>query len=197
MKKCIITIFSICLVSVIVFRIYYLNVNAVQPQENYYNLNEEVSIGENYFESEIENMNGYSIICHEVKVKTYKQFISEYTNSKDYVYDSPLPKPLYVYDVLITIKNNDNSEGYIDLFNYKLQTSNTYYQINENFWELTVPQLEGSLNFKLRKDTSMEFHLPFTNNPYFEKKNDNKDFQKSPFYLVISQYPIKKMIEVN
>ena len=197
MKKYIVTIFSALLLSLIVFRIYCLNINAVQPQEASYHLNEEVFIGKNYFESETENLDGYSISCQSVEVKTYNQFVSEYTNSSNYVYNSSLPKPLYVYDVLVTIKNTDNTEGCIDLFNYKLKTDNTYYQINDNLWELVIPKLEGSLTFKLHENTQMELHLPFTNNPYFEKQTDSNDFYKKPFYLIVSQYPIKQKIEVN
>ena len=64
-------------------------------------------------------------------------------------------------------------------------------------WDHMYPQLSGSYSFRLRPNTSMNFHLPFVVESVYSEKYNMERVKKEKMSLVISQYPVKKSIQIN
>lgn len=64
-------------------------------------------------------------------------------------------------------------------------------------WDCMYPQLAGSYSFCLRPNTEMVFHLPFVVEAVYSERYPMEQVQKEKMSLVISQYPVKKVIELK
>lgn len=181
-------------------RVWYVNARAEKPVHQSYPMNEFVPLGGNFTMDSTENLEGYEVMVTGVSVKTYEEYVTGYGETADYLPQGDVMhhvRPVWVYDVALTVKNGGNTEGAVDLFNFKVQTYNEYLQVHEELWELAQPNLEGSLSFKLRENTEMEFHVPFVLNFVNEKQLGLHFLTHKPFWLVVNEYPVKQMITLQ
>lgn len=182
-------------------RVYYVNLNAEQPRKEVYEMNKFVNFENNFIMDSSENLNGYSINVMEAKIKSYAEYVSEYREITDSIAEAQnednLSHPSYVYDIVVCIKNTTNNKGGINLFLFKLQTDDYYLQVDQKLWELSYPKLEGAMSSRLLENTSLEFHLPFVLTPNIEREFGRTILEKRNYYLVISEYPMKQMIEIK
>lgn len=70
-------------------------------------------------------------------------------------------------------------------------------RVDADLWDCMYPQLAGSYSFRLRPNTEMVFHLPFVVEAVYSERYPMKRVQKGKMSLVISQYPVKKVIELK
>lgn len=64
-------------------------------------------------------------------------------------------------------------------------------------WDKMYPQLAGSYSFRLRPNTEKVFHIPFTVESVYSERYTIEKVKKEQMSLVISQYPVKKVIELK
>jgi len=185
-------------------RFVYLNLTTERQQIQTYAMGETVEYGDDFFYRSDEKRRGYKIVVHSAEKMSYEEFAE-----KQNLTLPPPPSPGdegyeyffradIVYDVRVTIINEGNTQGNIDMFDTLLSSGKIRMRVDETLWDLLYPQLAGSYSFKARENTQMDFHFPFVLESKLAYDHCGSAFLKSKsFQLSISQYPIKKIIEVK
>lgn len=199
-KKRVYLISAIILIVGVVWgiRFWYLNSHAQMPVIETYQMNEVVEYDDNFFNRSREARKGYSIEVKSAKIVSYEEFEKEngiiLTENSSESYS-----PAFVADIEVTIYNNgtENEECGIDLFNTLLTTSCIRMPIDLDLWNSLYPQLGGSYTFRLRENSSMDFHLPYIVENEMDAQMADYDYLiNEQCYLNISLYPVKKRINV-
>ncbi len=205
MKKLIGTSMCLVLVILVVARIWYVNRDIDEQITETYSIGDEVTIGNNIFYEDYEDMSDYTVTVKGAEILTYEEFLDKYNykekESEPLFEEGDMTFPEMVYDVDIVIRNvnkEENELGGINLFNYMLVTSDTLLQMSAPLYEISNPTLEdGTMQFKLRPDTEMEFHLPF----YFQPSTNYlpisvEKIRNADLRLVVSLYPVQQEIQI-
>lgn len=196
MKKIILIILPIMLLSVWTLNIYTLNNQTPKRSETIFYMGDWVEYGNNFYEKSTENRNGYSIKVIKAEVIAFDEYLKNHHIS--IFRDAELFTPQYVYDVSVIIKNKNNTTSGINMIDTTLNSINNVMQIDFDIFDALYPQLSGSVSFSIKPNTEMEFHFPFViANADFEKICDYNYLTSNIFYLNLSQYPTKQSIEVK
>ena len=175
-----------------------LNVEARKTFANtiYYEMGEKIAFEKDFFRTEDANMDGYSILVKSAAIYPYETF-AEMMNLE-------LPpqgvffRADYVYDVEVTIFNEDNEEGGIDMFNTALIHAGLGMRVDNTLWELLYPQLQGSYTFRARTHSQMDFHFPFViETELNQRAYDLERLKTTPFFLNLTEYPNQKRVRVG
>ena len=179
-------------------RFWYLNNHAQMPVTETYQMNEVVEYGDNFFNRSGELREGYAIEVKNAKILTYDEFKQKYDiTPPEKAAGSYCPE--FVVDLEVTIFNRgtENEECGIDLFNTLFTSSCIRMPIDLDLWSSLYPQLGGSDTFRLRENSSMDFHLPYIVENESDARIADRDYMLDrPWYLNISLYPVKKRIEI-
>lgn len=160
-------------------------------------MGETVPLGEDFFHAADENMEGYSIQVKKATLYAYQEFADQMNLTLPEKQED-IFRADYVYDLEVTVFNEGNEEGGVDLFNTRLAGPDFRMMVDTTLWELLYPQLGGSYSFGIRSDTQMDFHFPFAIETDFEQKEFDRHFlETQPFELTLSNYPTKKMIHIS
>lgn len=183
-------------------KIYVLNSTCQKPEIEIYESNISVPIGENFYANASEDLDGFEFIVHNAKIYTYEQYLDQFDLYNDNTSETEAYTPQYVYDVEVTIRNvyNNNTDpqaAAINLVTTVLKSSNHQIQVNGKLFSILYPQLRGAYGFKLRTESEMTFHFPYTAIQEYDDKCDRNYYESEEFYLLISMYPTEKMIRVN
>jgi hypothetical protein len=202
LKKALALLCALCLAAAWGARVYYVNSTSEKPNIEIYSSNEMVDIGSNFLMVAEENMNGYLVRVNGASVKTLAEFLTEIGQPPDYFQTATAVYiPTYVYDLEVTVRN-ENSEGSdlavgINLIGTVLKSANHQIQVHHELFDLLYPQLKGEYGFRVRPGTEMALHFPFTAIRDNAKKRDRAYFETEQFYLILSRYPVQKMIKVD
>ena len=202
-RKKIVIIFSLLLLSMLCCsRIYILNSTCEKPEIEIYESNVSVPVGENFYANASEDLDGFEFNVHNARIYTYEQYLDEFDLNNDSASKSEGYTPQYVYDVEVTIRNvyNNNTDpqaAAINLVTTVLKSSNHQIQVNGELFSMLYPQLKGAYGFKLRPESEMTFHFPYTAIKEYDDTCDRNYYETEEFYLLISMYPVEKMIRVN
>lgn len=179
-------------------RFWYLNTHAQMPVTETYQMNEIAEYEDDFFNRSGEARKGYAIEVKNARILTYDEFTEQY--------DIILPEkaadsysPELVADIEVTIYNKGTESEMcgIDLFNTLLTTSCIRMPIDLELWNSLYPQLGGSYSFRLRENSSMDFHLPYIAGNESDARIADYDYlTQNQCYLNISLYPVKKRIKV-
>lgn len=153
-----------------------------------YQIGEEVA-----FEKDIlmdYTMEGYSITVKDAEVLTYQEFLKKYNAKDEYTY-----VPEKVYDVTVVLKNIDaNNETGVNFMDFYVQGLAVVASMESNLYAQANPKLDGVYQVALKKNSEMEFHLPFALwKLWFNNKTWNhlEDFDMN---FVATLYPAKKVV---
>lgn len=193
MKKILIFATAFLVVIGVGIRIWYVNVSAAQLKIESYKQSEWVDLNGSFQDVSNEKTQGYSVHVNSAKLKSYKDFMKEYGQKEDYLNQDERPE--HLIDLELTIKN-DNSDGYINLIQYFLQSKNDIFIMNPELWKLTTPECNGNLGINLDLHSQATIHIPYTPNLQTERELGNY-MQNIKFKLVVSKYPIKKTIQIQ
>lgn len=190
MKHKKVTIITVALVLIMLYawRFHYINFQELYPVEIIYGKNEEAEIGNNFFNSNSEKMNGYSVTVKDKEIMDIKDFLSKYNVEKTEAFENND----YICLVTVDFRNISNKAGEnagINVGEYMI--TNKGYM---NYCDRTAYEYVNdykSLLFSLREGTSKEFIIPFTISEDFITK---EDFIKGDPQLVISLYPMRQSI---
>lgn len=190
------------MLAVWIFAVMRTNLQAERPVVETYSMQETVEYGENYFRSSGRISAGYSVTVLSAKIVPYAVYAERYqidlSASETDGFGNPVYRPEYVYDIEVRFSNAGNETNAIDMFDTLLVNGDILrLRIDEALWDQMYPQLAGSYSFRLRPNTEMVFHLPFVGETLYEKKYTIEQIQREKMSLVISQYPVKKMIELD
>lgn len=191
MKKIICALIAVFLAAMYATRVYIVNINAVDTIPLKYSMGTEVAIEDDFFDSSIENMNGYSVTVIDASLITIDDFFFQYneTNRGKYEFQE------YMLLVKVKFKNISNEYGSmagIDLTQYILQERAYINFMNRDAYKL----INGidSLAFSLRLGTEKELIIPFSIDLEYL---DVKQIQNHSPHLVITLFPHKKSIVLD
>lgn len=187
MKRILILCLCFLVTAVVGIRIYYVNSDVeIIPLETY-SINEWVSLDGCFQDVSDENTSGYSVRVLDFSWIPYAEFVSKYGESEDYLSSY---RPKMILDVTFEFKNENNTTGRIELFQYTVEGDFFTLSPNSDLWKLTVPQGEGAMGFVLEPNTSYEFHVPYIFFQNHQIELSGKDCQ-----IIVSRAPIKKVIK--
>lgn len=184
------------------FAVWNINATAEKPIVETYSMQDTVAYGKNYFRRSDNIIDGYTVTVLSAEIVPYeeyaqKQGITPLERMTDET-GNFLYRPEYVYDVEVRFSNTDNEEGTVDMFDTLLVNDDALMlRVDADLWDCMYPQLAGSYSFRLRPNTEMVFHLPFVVEAVYSERYPMERVQKEKMSLVISQYPVKKVIELK
>lgn len=194
-KKKVICLLIILIMIATAIRIYYINAVAVQPHNEYYSQNEWVDFGGSYFRGYHESTDGYSVRVDKTQLHTAKEYAEKY--SIDDIGGEGYEEVEYIMEITITIRNEDNSDGYIMVGDWTVVGVNHDYlafmnpdllmksdeRINEYISSLTTPE-------NLERQISLPFALERL---HTEQEIENNE----PFELIVTKYPMRNIVRVE
>ena len=201
-KKIVILSFIGLLLAVWAFAVWNINATAEKPIVETYSMQDTVTYGENYFRRSDNIIDGYTVTVLSAEIVPYEEYAQKQgITPPERMTDETgnfLYRPEYVYDVEVRFSNTDNEEGTVDMFDTLLVNDDALMlRVDADLWDCMYPQLAGSYSFRLRPNTEMVFHLPFVVEAVYSERYPMERVQKEKMSLVISQYPVKKVIELK
>ncbi len=184
------------------FAVWKTNATAEKPIVETYSMQDTVAYGENYFRRSDNIIDGYTVTVLSAEIVPYEEYAQKQgITPPERMTDETgklLYRPEYVYDVEVRFSNTDNEEGTVDMFDTLLVNDDAIMlRVDADLWDCMYPQLAGSYSFRLRPNTEMVFHLPFVVEAVYSERYPMERVQKEKMSLVISQYPVKKVIELK
>lgn len=201
-KKIVILSFIGLLLAVWAFAVWNINATAEKPIVETYSMQDTVAYGKNYFRRSDNIIDGYTVTVLSAEIVPYEEYAQKQgITPPERMTDETgnfLYRPEYVYDVEVRFSNTDNEEGTVDMFDTLLVNDDALMlRVDADLWDCMYPQLAGSYSFRLRPNTEMVFHLPFVVEAVYSERYPMERVQKEKMSLVISQYPVKKVIELK
>lgn len=172
------------------------------PTENYPK-GSQVDIGMNFFDGTSENPVGYKLQVCSSAVKTYSEMLKELgqdNNAVPLIDEYGYPRPDYVYDVELKVNNDDNTDGYVVISRYMLVDRALVLEMDYALWGMLFPDAQGAAAIKLKPGTEMTIHIPFVpsaRSTRLYKDSTNSRMKSDDFSLCISEYPVRKLLEIN
>lgn len=188
-----IILWSITFIIIVAYGIRVYNVNSQNkyPITRKFALNDEVFIDKDFFNSNAENMAGYSVKVNNTELFTVDEIKKNYNiNDAELfsLYD-------YIFLVKVTFGNHGNIDGEysgINIGDYILQNNGFMNIVERDAYALVNDN--KPLKFSLRNDTYYDLTIPFGINEQFI---DIDDLCKGETQLVVSLYPNKKVINLG
>ena len=184
------------------FAVWNINATAEKPIVETYSMQDTVAYGENYFRRSDNIIDGYTVTVLSAEIVPYEEYAQKQgITPPERMTDETgnfLYRPEYVYDVEVRFSNTDNEEGTVDMFDTLLVNDDALMlRVDADLWDCMYPKLAGSYSFRLHPNTEMVFHLPFVVEAVYSERYPMERVQKKKMSLVISQYPVKKVIELK
>lgn len=193
--KIIIPFLSFFLIAFIIFRIFSVNSTAIQQQVEYYDIGQEVKLDGCFTNIVDENTNGYSVTIYSGRVTTFEEFAKKYGgNTEPSAYE--LTSESKIIELDVSIKNEKNTDGYIFLRGWGLQSVNDEWIPCMELWNMEFEQSTGSFSFVLKPNSEMRVSIPFETNNDYELMHNDYPIEDS-YNMVISRAPVKKIIRIN
>ncbi len=188
-------VLTIILMGLWIFRSSSVNSAAFRQEVQHYSTGDNVELDGNFFFDGKENTNGYSIRVNSAEIKDYKEFLKSYGKKDEDLYDIK-----YVCLLNITVKNEGNDTGYLSAMGFALYNGAVQLPLDFEIWNLIDESIDGNMVLKLRKDSEVTLTLPFTAQVSDEEVNSDKlnhRIENDTFEFVVSDFPIRKLIEVK
>lgn len=197
---------ALVILAAIGIRIYTVNKNVQVTEKQFYEMGDEVDIGDNIFWYG-EKANRYSVTVNSAKLMSFDEFVTkhELTNvenifSGEAGMDQKYPE--MIVDVEITIKNS-NLVDTGDLTGimageYRLVDGDCRLSRDLRLFALCNPTVGTNPYILLRPDSEMQIVIPFG----FSPDDDvwpipEKRVRNGEFFLAVSLYPVQKNIRVE
>lgn len=190
MKHKSIIFFVTIIVIFYVIRVSNLNDNIYFPNENIYNIGEEVELNEDFFNTSTEISDGYTLKVIDSEIYSIDDFIVKYN-----VKNNNIKRFDYVYIVKANFKNISNDKigkAGINLSHYILQET-SYITLMENDILSIVNNFDQN-SFSLYLNSEKEIMIPFA---ISKKDIDIERLIDGKLRLVVSLYPNKKVIRLD
>lgn len=205
MKKKLWICISVVLFIGIGIRIWYINKQAERPQQEWYEVGEEVEIEENYF-WDGENAKNYTVTVISAKLMSLEEYANLYeldnldTAFADVEGIGIFPYPEKIVDVRLKVKNKNLIDmGDVTGFfvgECRLTDGDCILSQEDRLFWLVNPTIW--LSAELRPNSEMEISIPYGFSP--NAKMDpipEKRIREGNFSLAISYYPIQKNLKVK
>ena len=190
MKKWIFAVVLIAAIFLLGVRIVQVNADLEAFPRETYQKGEWVPLQGCFQDQITENTDSFSVRILDAELLTFSDFTAKYQAPEEFMADE-LHTDL-VLDVTFEFRNdnkNTDNEGYVELFQYSAAGKNYLLNPSTSLMKLTVPQLGGSLGFRLSPDSSYKFHVP-----YVCYMNHQVELAGVELQFLVSRAPIEKSI---
>ena len=194
----------ICLAAIICLsgiggRIWYINMDREDTVTEIYPMGEMVSFEDDYFYNSDELRDQYEVCANSAVVMPVKEYLDSVGLTEKEVWPDGNSLVTDILSVEVTIRNNntdiENDNQYFDLFNTNIMSQGDNYQMEHDILWAMYPQLDQStFGFRIAPGTEYTITLPFRVLNW-QRTNSEKIKQKEN-YLLLSMYPVKKMIRI-
>ena len=176
------------------------NHNKIDQPVELYAMGETVDIGKNFFSDASTAPDGYSIRVNSAELADYKALLAEYGVTMDELwYSEQHPAPQYTYLVNVTIHNEDNEMGAMMAWDYAIYDRALKIPADIYLWGLMDENYSGEPGFRIRTNSELTITIPFTPMPLDTGTNlaeVSRRMESETFYFGISEFPVRKMIEI-
>lgn len=198
-KRTIIFLILLCLFVGSGVRIYQVNHSHWLPEKQYYSVGEKVEFGTDYYMSDSEVIDGYTIQVLGSELLEEDDFFAKYhIQGKDREM-ADYEGIQYYYVVEAKVSNSKEMKdgiGFIP-FNYLLIGKNYSVNASMSTYSFVNPELPEGSGFSLRKGEEVNVKIPYTifpENVVEYESQVKKKMMKHPPHLQITAYPTKKLI---
>ena len=219
-KKIVTLCVALCLITLWVIRVVYINVTFDGIKEKVYSMDQTVEYEEDFYETMIDfdYRKGYSIKVNSATLYTIEQYIEEHDIRDGDLklvynyYSAPDPEDVYipefVYDIEVTItadqsitqsRSGESAAG-ISLWDTMAISTNSRLTVSTPIFGLVYPDIGDVLGFAVRPGTSMTLHFPLVADVLIANNGTDYTYDyltNEDFFLLLSQYPTKKMIKLE
>lgn len=176
------------------------NRKAIREKAEYYSMGEFVSLDDNFFIDRAENLNGYSIRVNNAQLVDYKTYIEENGGEVLTPASDSIKLPKYMILLNITMKNEGNKDGAYNVQKLALYNKSLKIPVDVDAWMQADKNYTGSAFLMLIENSEADITIPFT--PFVSVASTNpseleKVMENEKFYFCISEFPVRKMIEVT
>ncbi len=185
--------------AIIITRVLYVNINAYPMKTEIYSVGDEVLLENCYYYSSDEGCNDYSVIVNSARIMRYTDFMELFGKNEDYLADSSKSDVVLIE---ATLKNNGDSQGGFSLIGLNLigGEESIYFNYSDVYMKIANSWYTDSmLGVSVKPGTEYKINLVYTleygQNQISYIDADTKQGQQK-MYLPISNYPIKKLVEV-
>ena len=174
----------------------------VQTTDLIYSAGEAVPFGENFFWSNSENPNGYTITVDSAQTRNVREFLEENGSSWEEVYpetEEGLPLSEMVYLITATVKNESNKDGKVQFGNFMMTSGSIFLQLDGTLNNFSAPELANAGSFVLPEGKSRTFTFAFTPDSATvaaDAKSLYRRMETGEFYLCISLVPERRLIRM-
>lgn len=175
----------------------------VQISDVVYSAGETVPFGENFFWSDSENANGYTISVDNAKVRNVREFLEENGSSWEEIYleaENSLAPSEIVYLVTATVTNESNEDGMVKFGNFMMISGSILLQLDGTLNVFSAPELANAGSFVLPVGKSRTFTFAFTPDSTMvaaDSKTLYRRMKTGAFFLCISQVPERRLIAIS
>ena len=159
----------------------------VQISDVVYSAGEAVPFGENFFWSNSENSNGYTITVDSAQTRNVREFLEENGASWEEVYpetENALPPSEVVYLVTATVSNESNEDGMVQFSNFVMTSGSILLQLDGTLNNYSAPELANAGSFVDSATVAAD------------AKSLYQRMKTSEFYLCISLVPERRLIRM-
>lgn len=179
-KRIIIVFFAIIVLSLLSFRIISLNKKYPSPTIDKYTINQVI------------NYNNFNI-----KATSY-EFMDVESVKKTFNEEISYGQDVKCITVNLVIKNEGNQKNNIEIYNFVLESMAWKNGINlKAFTDLNSNINNPTLNPNLEPGESISLKIPFSMISEHFKGNQWNNVEKRSYSLILSLYPVKKMIDLS
>ncbi len=205
MKKLGIAVGAVCLLAITIlwfWRFQITKEERVQIFDVVYPAGEAVPFGENFFWSNIEDPNGYTITVDSTQVRSVREFLEENGASWEKVYpetEEGMEPSERVYLVTATIANKYNKDGMVRFGNFMLISGSILLQLDGTLNNFSASELANAGSFVLPIGKSRTFTFAFTPDSATVAAGEKALYhrmEEDSFYLCISQVPERRLIRL-
>lgn len=188
----------ICLVG-IGGRIWYVNLDREDTVTEIYPMGETISFEDDYFYRSDEIRDQYTVRANSAVVMPVEEYLDSVGLTEEEVWPDGNSLVTDIVAVEVTIRNNntdkENDNQYFDLFNTTIMSQGDIYQMEHDLLWAMYPQLDQStFGFRVAPGTEYTMVLPFRVLNW--QQTNSEKIKEKENYLLLSMYPVKKMIQV-
>ncbi len=199
-KKLLVIGVSAVLLLAAVIRIFYVNASAYQFPEQVYPMGEWAPLNGDFFFSEDEGTENYSVRVSSAEALPYAKFMERFGKEKDYLAEDSQ------HDVIllkVDFKNAGQEQGgvFIRDFNILNEYRSALYNTSADYMKIANPNFDpNQWGLSVRPNTKASLWFVYTtvaraDHITFLDEQDKKDTLK--MFLNVSLYPTKKTIELD
>ena len=196
-RRLLVAVFAAAAFTLFLWRVADVNARAPYIPEKHYGLEETYHYEGSFLWDRTEGTEGYSLTVEEGKLMTPNEYLEQFAPDAPKIDDANKS----VVAVKVTVENNNNENGYIDLVTMGLRTptKDDFLQCDSLLFEQAYGKGQPIDALKLRPNTSMTMWIPFslqTNWKFFSHEISRVPLKPGLYQLLLANLPTQSWVDV-